>query len=480
MAPPRVRFAPSPSGYLHIGGARTALFNWLWARRSGGCFIVRIEDTDQERSSLESVQAILQSLRWLGLDWDEGPEVGGPFGPYFQSERKSLYRESAERLIRERKAYRCYCSKEDLDAARQALKQKDPKAQFVYPGTCRNAKDDAQRPHVVRFLASREGSVDFVDRVFGPISTPNKELQDFVLVRRDGLPLYNLAAVVDDHAMGISLVARGRDHLGNTPQQILLYRALGWEPPEFAHLPMMLSQKGEKLAKRHAAVSVREYQERGYPADAVLNYLARFGWSLGDQEIFGKSELVQAFSWDRVSRSDGRFDERKFADVVFEHLKRQELTSDDAYMDNTLPFLEGRGLTVDNPEQFRAALGIIRQRARSYADAAQALDYYFREPPEIDPAAQRQFLTPEVIPRLEAAHRALDSIETWQAEPLEAALRGAAESQQLALKELAQPLRVAVTGRTASPPLFDVLVILGRSASLRRIAHARDLASRAI
>lgn len=237
MSGPRVRFAPSPSGYLHIGGARTALFNWLWARSQGGKFIIRIEDTDQERSSIDSVRVILDALRWLGLDWDEGPEVEGPVGPYFQSDRKALYRESVEKLIAEGKAYRCYCTKEELDQAREALKAQDPKAQFVYPGTCRHKPDDANCPHVVRFATPKEGSVDFDDKVFGAISTPNKEQQDFVLVRRDGYPLYNLAAVVDDHAMGITLVARGRDHIGNTPQQIMLYRAFGWELPEFAICP---------------------------------------------------------------------------------------------------------------------------------------------------------------------------------------------------------------------------------------------------
>src|SRR6187402_1729005 len=261
---PRLRFAPSPSGYLHIGGARTALFNWLWAKQQGGVFAIRVEDTDQERSSLESVRAILDAFRWLGMDWDEGPEVGGPYGPYFQSERKAIYREHVERLIREDKAFRCYCTKEILDKAREELKARDPKAQFVYPGTCRDRNDEPDLPHVVRFKTPREGSTDFVDRVFGAISTPNASQQDFVLVRTDGYPLYNLAATIDDHLMDITLVARGRDHIGNTPQQILLYRAFGWEPPEFAHLPMMLSAKGEKLSKRNGSVSVKEYRDKGF------------------------------------------------------------------------------------------------------------------------------------------------------------------------------------------------------------------------
>ncbi len=306
----------------------------------GGRFILRIEDTDQDRSSLDSVRAILDSLQWLGIDWDEGPEAGGQFGPYFQSERKDYYRNVVEQLISKKLAYRCYCTKEELDAQRDLLKTKDPKAQFVYPGTCRNLPDDPKRSHVVRFRTPTVGSTDFVDKVFGLICTPNREQQDFVLVRRDGYPLYNLAAVVDDHEMGITLVARGRDHIGNTPQQVMLYQAMQWPVPEFAHLPMMLSPKGEKLSKRHAAVGVQDYRERGYSPMGVLNYLVRFGWSYGDQEIFSLDELKNLFSWDRVNKSDGKFDEKKFADVNFEHLKQPNLTSDEEYIRQTLPILQ--------------------------------------------------------------------------------------------------------------------------------------------
>ncbi|MBM4362645.1 MAG: glutamate--tRNA ligase, partial [Deltaproteobacteria bacterium] len=284
---PRVRFAPSPSGYLHIGGARTALFNWLWARSQGGSFLLRIEDTDQERSSLDSVRAVLDALRWLGLDWDEGPEVGGPHGSYFQSERRAQYREHAERLIAEGKAYRCDLTREELDQLRADFKAKNPKGEWVYRGPLREDVDPS-RPHVIRFRTPRDGATDFRDRVFGPVSTPHSEIGDFVLMRSDGFPLYNFAAVVDDHAMGITLVGRGRDHLGNTPQQILIYRALGWEPPEFAHLPLMLSASGEKLSKRNASVAVQDYRERGYTPMGVLNYLCRFGWSHGDQELFSR------------------------------------------------------------------------------------------------------------------------------------------------------------------------------------------------
>ena len=469
---PRVRFAPSPSGYLHIGGARTALFNWLWARREGGTFIVRVEDSDQERSSLDSVRAILDSLVWLGLPWDEGPEVGGPAGPYFQSERKVLYRHAVERLIREGKAYRCYCTKEDLDRQREQLKRDNPKAQFVYPGTCRDRRDEPDLAHVVRFRTPPDGATVFVDRVFGEISTPNREQQDFVLVRRDGFPLYNLGAVVDDHEMGITLVARGRDHIGNSPQQVMLYHAFGWEPPAFAHLPMMLSPKGEKLSKRHGAVSVQEYRERGYTPMGVLNYLVRFGWSHGDQEIFGQKELIRLFDFDHVHRADGKFDERKFADVAFEQLKREELTSTVDYAELVLPFLAKRGLHDVDRMTLLAAIPTIRERARTLADAANHLDFYFREPPELDAKAAAKFLVADAKAPLLGLRAELERASEWTASALEEGIRKWAEGAGYDMKVVAQPARVAVSGRSVSPPLFEVMAVLGRDRTLSRLSAA--------
>jgi glutamyl-tRNA synthetase len=472
---PRLRFAPSPSGYLHIGGARTALFNWLWAKSQGGVFVIRVEDTDQERSSIESVRAILDAFKWLGMDWDEGPEVGGPYAPYFQSERKALYREHVERLIREGKAYRCYCTKEILDKAREELKARDPKAQFIYPGTCRDRKDEPDLPHVVRFKTPREGSTDFADRVFGPISTPNASQQDFVLVRTDGYPLYNLAATVDDHLMDITLVARARDHIGNTPQQVLLYRAFGWEPPEFAHLPMMLSPKGEKLSKRHTSVSVQDYRDRGYPPAAVLNYIVRFGWSFGDQEIFSRDELVKAFDWQRVNRGDGKFDEKKFADTAFEHLKRDDLTPLAEYARTVRPFLAERGLSDPDEAALLRAIPTIRERARTLKEAATALDFYFREPPEVDAKAREKLLGPDQAALLAELATALAPHTDWEAEPLEAFVRSFCEARALQMKDIAQAARVAVTGRSASPPLFEVMAVLGKERSLARLARAPEL-----
>ncbi len=474
-APPRVRFAPSPSGYLHIGGARTALFNWLWARKNDGKFLVRVEDTDQERSSLDSVRAILDSMRWLGLDWDEGPEVGGPFEPYFQSERKDRYRAAAERLIHEGKAYRCYCTKEELDAQRAALKEKDPKAQFTYPGTCRQRADAPDAPYVVRFKSPQEGATVFKDLVYDVISTPNSQQQDFVILRQNGLPLYNLGAVVDDFEMGITLVARGRDHIGNTPQQVLLYEALGWPLPEFAHLPMMLSPKGEKLSKRHASVSVTEYRDKGYTPDAVLNYLVRFGWSSGDQEIFSKEQLIEAFSFNHIGKSDGKFDAAKFADVAFEHLKNEALTSDEEYVNLLRPFLEEAGIGHASSHQLLKILPLVRERGHDLKEAAHHFDFYFREPVTFDPKAKEKFLTKNAAVYLSELADLFEQT-AWEVGPLEEAFKKYGEDRDIKMKDYAQPVRVALSGRTATPGLFDVMVVLGKDLSLSRLRSGAEIA----
>lgn len=471
MSSPRLRFAPSPTGYLHIGGVRTALFNWLWARKTGGAFILRIEDTDQERSTDTSRQVILDSLKWLGVDWDEGPEVGGQHGPYTQMERLSIYDQHADRLVAEGKAYRCTCTKEDLDAQREALKKQNPKAQFKYPGTCRDKNNPKSAKHVVRFKVDREGSVTYVDKVFGEVKTPNIEQQDFVLVRSDGVPLYNFGAVVDDITMGVTVVARGRDHMINTPPQIMLYEAFGAKVPEFAHLPMMLNQKGEKLSKRDGAVGVFEYRDQGYAPDAVLNYLARFGWSHGDQEIFSKTDLVEAFSWESCGRGDGKFDTKKFLAINHEHLKTERLLSADEYATRTLPFLAQRGLPDVTKDDVLRALYTIRERARTFVEAADMLDYFFRKEPVLDEKAVEKFLVKDAAPKLRGFRDAIAAAEWTEAE-LEAKAVAFLETSGLQIKDVAQPARVALTGRTASPGLYQVLFVLGRETSLARLDKA--------
>lgn len=485
MSAPRLRFAPSPTGYLHIGGARTALFNWLWARKTGGAFVLRIEDTDQERSTDASMAVILDSMRWLGLDWDEGPGDApgaaerGAFGPYTQMKRLAMYAEWAERLIATGKAYRCYCTRAELDAQREALKQRDPTAGFKYPGTCRDRRDQPDLPYVVRFKTEPTGQVVYVDKVFGEIATPNIELQDFVLLRSDGVPLYNFGAVVDDIAMGITLVARGRDHMINTPPQILLYQAFGAAVPEFAHLPMMLSPAGDKLSKRHGAVAVTDYRDKGYSPDAVLDYLARFGWSSGErEERLAKAELIAAFDWAQCGRGDGRFDPKKFAAINYDHLKAPRLTSEDDYVRSTLPFLAARGITTDEAA-VRAALPAVRERAQTFAQTADLLDPLLREPPVMDEAAAGKFLVAAAAPRLRGLGAALAAAAEWTAPALEAAVTAWLAGQGLELKDIGQPVRVALTGRTASPSLFEVLAILGRDRALARLTRAAERAERA-
>jgi glutamyl-tRNA synthetase len=464
----RVRFAPSPTGYLHIGGARTALYNWLWARQQGGKLILRIEDTDRERSTQQSVQAIFDSLSWLGLDWDEGPQVGGPSGPYFQTERLDTYQSFVTRLIAVRAAYRCYCTKEDLDRARVAHKQKTGSDQgFRYPGTCRDVADDPSRKHVIRFRAPETGATAWDDLIKGRIEIQHHTLQDAVLMRGDGIPLYNLGAAADDANMGVTLVARGDDHVINTPQQILIYQALSLPVPQFAHLPMILAPTGEKLSKRHAAVSVTDYRDQGYLPDGVLNYLARLGWSHGDQELFTRQELIEKFGWDHVGETGARFDIKKFQYVQANQLRMLPAASLAAHV---VPFLAKRGLTVaaEDPKLLAAA-PLIAPRATTFIDAADALDYFFRDPPELDPKAKAKFLTPDKLALLAELYDVIAAVEPFASAPLDAAVKQWAESKGLELKEIAQPARVALTGRSASPGLFEVMEVLGRETSLRRL-----------
>jgi glutamyl-tRNA synthetase len=473
---PRVRYAPSPTGYLHIGGVRTALFNWLWARKLGGVFVLRIEDTDQERSTEASVRIIIDTMRWLELDWDEGPEVGGPHGPYFQMQRLPIYKEFADRLIAGGHAYRCYCTKEELEAQRAALKARDPKATFRYPGTCRNRVDHPDLPFVVRLRAPETGSVTYDDLVFGTIVTPNSAQQDAVLVRSDGVPLYNFGAVVDDITMGINLVARGREHMINTPPQIFLYEALGYQVPRFAHLPLMLAPSGEKLSKRHGAVSVGEYRSLGYTPMGVLNYLVRFGWAHGDEEIFSRDELIAKFDFANVGRADGKFDAKKFADVQFEHLKRPDLTPVRKYARMVRPFLAQIGIESPDESILLRAIPTVRERARTLAEAAQAMAFFFR-PPELDEKAAKKFLTPDTAPKLAALAELLAPMGSWDETAIESTVNEWLASRHLTIKDVAQPARVAITGKTVSPGLFEMLAVLGKDESLRRLRRGVELGS---
>ena len=465
-APVRVRFAPSPTGYLHIGGARTALLNWLWARHTGGKFVLRIEDTDQERSTEEAVRAILDGMRWLGLDWDEGPDVGGPFGPYFQMQRLELYREYAERLVKAGKAYACYCTKEDLDAQRELAKAE--KRQFIYPGTCRDLAYDPSRRHVIRFRLPKLLEMTFTDLVKGAITRPGSTMQDEVIVRADGVPLYNFGAVVDDVTMQINLVSRGDDHVNNTALQVLLYEALGYPVPTFAHLPMILGADKTRLSKRHGATSVMAYRDMGFLPEAVVNYLVRLGWSHGDQEIFTLDELVKYFDWAQVGATAGVFNLDKMLWVNHQWLRG---LSDDDLARGALPFLQAAGLPAQDDQKLRLVVRQLRERAKSFVEIVQQARCFYA-PIALDPKAALKFLTPDTRPLLQAIRDGLAGLPAPDGPQLEQLFAGVAAARGLGLGKVAQPVRVALTGGTASPGIHDVVLILGRAETLARLDAA--------
>jgi len=470
MDKPRVRFAPSPTGYLHIGGARTALFNWLWARRNGGTFILRVEDTDQGRSTREAEAAIFEGLRWLGLDWDEGPEVGGPHGPYFQMERLDLYEAHAEKLVSEGKAYACTCTREELDAGRK--KAEAEKRQYRYPGTCREKPFDKSRPHVIRFRVPEHGATGFDDLVKGHISTPHETLQDEVILRSDRVPLYNFGAVVDDITMKVNLVGRGDDHVNNTARQVLMYQALGYPPPAFAHFPMILGADKARLSKRHGATSVTAYRDLGFLPQALVNYLVRLGWSHGDQEIFSLEELVRLFDLKDVGQTAGVFNPEKMAWVNHEWLKR---LSDEELSKLALPHFQAAGLPAADDAKLRHVCAVARERVKTLAEYALSFRYFY-EPIALDPKAKAKFLVAEAKPILEAVRAGIAGLAALETEALERLFHGEAEKRGLGLGKVAQPVRVALTGGTASPGMYDVVQILGRDETLRRLDEGIRLA----
>ena len=475
MTEVRVRFAPSPTGYLHLGGARSALYNWLWARKTGGKLILRIEDTDRARSTEENTEIVLASMRWLGLDWDEGPEVGGPHGPYFQMERLDIYAEHARRLVESGAAYRCYATKEEMQAAREQWQQKTGRKEgFRFESPWRDRNEERDEPHVIRLKAPREGSIAWDDRVKGRLEYPNDQMQDVVLVRTDGVPLYNFGAVVDDITMGITLVARGDDHMINTPIQILLYQALGAEVPEFAHMPMILGPDGQKLSKRHAAVAVLEYRDEGYVPDGVINYLARLGWSHGDQEVFTRDELIEKFDWEHVGKSGAKYDKKKFEHVQAEHLRA---TPDAELAELAVPFLALRDVKVsaDDP-RLLAAIPYVKPRATTLADVAHAVEYFLKADIQIEDKGRRKFLKQDKAAPLRKLKDMLASVDRFDVATLEPAIHQWMEDEGLTFKDWAQSARVALTGRTASPGIIEVMEVLGKDRTLERLEAGARLA----
>ena len=472
----RVRFAPSPTGYLHVGGVRTALYNWLMARALHGTFILRIEDTDVERSTEEAVRAILDGLRWLGLDWDEGPEVGGPAGPYRQLEREGIYREHVARLVRDGQAYPCTCTAEELAARREAGRAAKQSLRRLCP--CREQGPVAGRRRAIRFRAPAEGTVAWDDLVQGRIEVAAEEIDDFIILRSDEreTPVYNFAAVVDDALMGVTHVVRGADHIPNTPRQILLYQALGYALPAFGHIPLVLGTDREKLSKRHGDVALHDYQAKGYLPEAVVNYLVRLGWAHGDQEVFTREELVGAFRLEKVGAAPGIFDHAKLDWLNGVWLRQTpaarlaELLGPfwgPAGVDPVAVAARGRAWVVQ-------AVPLFVERAKTLLELARAMAFLFAPPDSPDPKAAAKFLTPKHLANLAEIRRLFAAAAVFEAEPLEVAVRGLAESCAGKLIDYAQPIRVAVTGSAASPPIFPLLVLLGREAVLARLTRVLD------
>lgn len=460
MTKVRTRFAPSPTGDLHIGGARTALFNWLLARHSQGVFILRIEDTDVARSTQESIQVILDAMTWLGMDWDEGP--------FYQTQRISLYREAAEKLLKEGKAYRCYCTPEELETKREAALKAGMKPK--YDRTCLGRKSfPSEKPSAIRFLSPEEGKTVVEDLIQGRVEFDNTELDDLIILRSDGLPTYNFSVVVDDATMGITHVIRGNDHLNNTPRQIQIYQALGYPIPKFGHVPMILGPDKKKLSKRHGAQSVMEYKKMGYLPQAVVNYLVRLGWSYGDQEEFTREELIEKFSLEAVGRSAAAINPGKLDWLNSQYIKKIELKE---LVQRVRPFIEAKGYSNIAPDLLRKAILSLRERVKTLVEMADLSEFYFCEEIVYDEKAAGKFLNQEITPMLEQVVTSLSKESTLEKENVHRLIQQLAETRREPLVKIAQPIRVALTGRTVSPPIDEVIEVLGKGEVIRRLHKA--------
>jgi glutamyl-tRNA synthetase len=475
----RVRFAPSPTGMLHVGGARTALFNWLFARHCGGTFILRIEDTDRARYDARALEDIAASLRWLGLDWDEGYQVGGPCGPYVQSERTALYQQHAQQLLDSGHAYKCYCTPERLEAVR-AQQQRDGTAPG-YDRRCRElATDECARldaagtPFVVRFKMPRDGATTFTDLIRGEIAYPNVQQDDFVLLKTDGFPTYHLANIVDDHLMRITHVLRGDEWIPSTPKHVQLYAAFGWRPPVFAHLPVILAPGGGKLSKRHGAAAVCEYRALGYLPDALVNFLALLGWAVSsDTEIVPRDQMVREFALEKINNTGAQFDHEKLNWMNGAYMRQVPL---DAFVPLALPFLAAAGLLRgdEDPARLRLILKLEQERVRVLSELPQACDFFFKDTIEYEPQAVKKVLHKAgVREQLPALRDLLTGVPDAQFTPahLEQVVQAYIAESGQPLKHVVHPLRVAVTGRAASPGIFETLVGIGKPRVLQRLTH---------
>jgi len=453
------RFPPSPTGYLHIGGARTALFNWLFARQKGGKFILRIEDTDKERSSDEATNAILESMEWLGLDWDEGP--------YFQSERYDIYNSVIERLIDSGQAYHCHCTLDELNRKRDEAKSKGLKPK--YDRKCRDLGLGPAASSVVRLKTPIAGVTRFNDLVKGPISFNNDELDDLILKRSDGSPTYHMAVVADDISLGINYIIRGDDHVNNTPRQILIYEALGEPIPQYAHVPMILGSDKTRLSKRHGATSVLAYRDMGYLPHALLNSLARLGWSCGDQEKFTKEQLIEKFSLENVGKSAGIFNPEKLLDLNAWYIRE---ASDEILAQEAMPFLRRFGLDDLDEEKVKQAAGTLKARSKTLLELAENAVFYFQDDVKYEEKGDEKFLKPKILELLKDLQGRLDRTAEFTQSGLEKMFVAFLEDRQIKLGKVAQPLRMALTGKTVSPGIFEVMEVLGKRTVLKRLSKA--------
>ncbi len=478
----KVRFAPSPTGYLHVGGARTALFNWLFARRNHGTFVLRIEDTDRRRYQPEALQEIYDSLRWLGLDWDEGPVVSGPCGPYVQSERNDLYRACADRLLASGHAYRCFCSEERLAALREEQEKAKLATVSGYDRHCRTLTDAeiernraAGLPFVVRLKVPLGRTVVFHDQIRGEISTRSDLLDDQVLLKSDGFPTYHLANVIDDHEMAITHVMRGDEWIASTPRHILLYEAFGWTPPVFAHMPVILAEGGGKLSKRKGAASVLDYQRGGILPEALFNFLALLGWNPGDdRELMTRDEMVAAFSLDRISPKAAVFDEQKLEWMNGHYLAQRPV---ETLLAEVLPRWRQAGMVTDadpDPARLMAIISLFKDRSRRIGEIADNSHYCFVSPQEYDPALVRKHFRPGAETLLTSIAEAFAALPAFTQEALEGCVRELAERLALPAGKLIHPIRLAVTGVGQGPGLFELLAVLGREAVLFRLTTAAN------
>ena len=482
--PPRLRFAPSPTGYLHVGGARTALFNWLHVRQTGGTFILRIEDTDAERSSLEMVQGILDGLRWLGLDWDEGPEVGGPYGPYFQSQRLDRYRALAHDLLARGRAYRCFCSPDDIKARRDRAEAESGGWKYdrlcaALPSAEIQARVDAGAPHAIRFLVP-EGITAFEDTVHGRIEFANAGIEDFVILRSDGYPTYHLSVVADDVDMEVSHVVRGDDHISNTPKHVLIFEALARPVPAFAHVPLILGTDKRRLSKRHGATSVMEYERQGFLPEALFNFLALLGWSPGnDREIFDKGDLIESFSLGGISGGNAVFNPEKLEWFNQQHIQR--LPADEIAR-RIEPLMRERGVWRDGfgaseRPWLLSLVELLKPRAKRLHDFADETPYLFSNAIAFDEAAVAKHLTADTQQMLGALAERLSSIDPFERTALEAATRAFAAELGVKVGAAIHPARVALTGRAVSPGLFEIMELLGRDRTLERLRSSPTTAA---